>query len=208
MMPMQDYLTEIEYAASSLIPIIWEERKQLRKLEEEVASLQRVVEDNYFRAESVAMNAADSDDVAAATGMYWDNYFGEDRERSDKDKDREQLVNRIAAHALSIGSLAGSLLQYGKQGISLAHGGLAACPAGPAIGSQSLKDVIWQGRNQSLHWEDGKPHPPVRECFDKLAAEVSSTFADYTDRNMSIDVVEFLGWEDFAAFNKALLSLA
>src|SRR5690348_16858864 len=121
MMSMVDYLTEIEFAASSLVPIIWGERTRLRQLEAEIASLTKRVEHNYRQAESVVMNAEDSDDIAMATGMYWTNYFGEDKERHDKDKEREKLVEQIAAHALSVGSLAGSLLQYAKQGISLVH---------------------------------------------------------------------------------------
>ncbi|QJW94704.1 hypothetical protein [Frigoriglobus tundricola] len=208
MMTMGDYLTEIEYAASSLIPIIWEERHRLQKLEMEVASLTRLVEDNYRRAASVAMNSEDADDAAMAAGIYWENYFGDDKERYHKDQDREKLANQIAAHALSIGSLAGSLMQYAKQGISLAHGGLPACPNGRAIGSQFLKDVIWQGRNQAIHWEDGNPHPPVRQCFDKLKVDAAPAFADYTKRNMAVDVVELLGWTDFAKFSADLLSLA
>ena len=208
MMAMGDYLAEIEYAASNLVPVIWEERNRLRSLEVEMASLTRLVEDNYRRAEFVAMNSEDPDDAAMATGMYWENYFGDDKERHYKDKDRAKLVDQIAAHALSIGSLAGSLLQYAKQGISLAHGGLAACPNGRAIGSQFLKDVIWQGRNQAIHWEDGNPHPPVRQCFDKLAAEFAPTFVEYTKRNMAVDVVELLDWTDFVKFRADLLSLA
>jgi hypothetical protein len=208
MMPMADYLTEIEFAASNLIPIIYGERNRLRQLEAQVASLSKLAEHNYRRAESIAMNAEDPDDVAMATGMYWDNYFGEDKERHDNDKDRERLVEQIAAHALSVGSLAASLLQYAKQGISLAHSGLAKCPNGRAIGSQFLKDVVWQGRNQGLHWEESKTYPSVQQCFGTLAKEVDPKFADYSKRNMAVDVVELLGWTDFAKLRADMLSLA
>lgn len=208
MMTMDDYLTEIEFAASNLIPIIWGERDRLRKLEVEVASLTKLVEHSYRRAESIAMNAEDPDDVAMATGVYWENYFGNDKERYQKDEDREKLMEQIAAHALSVGSLAGSLLQFAKQGISLVHGGLAHCPNGRPIGSQSLKDLVWQGRNQGLHWEEGKPHPPVQQCFEMLVKEADPKFADYKRRNMAIDVVELLGWTDFAKFSIDMHSLA
>src|SRR5437870_1412879 len=176
MMAMTDYLAEIEFAASNVIPIVWRERNRLRELEAEVASLTKLVEDNYRRAECVAMNAEDPDDVAMATGRYWDNYFGDDKERYYKDKDRAKLIEQIAAHALSIGSLAGSLLQYAKQGISLAHGGFANCPNGRSIGTQFLKDVIWQGRNQGIHWEEGKLHPSIQQCFEKLVKEADPKF--------------------------------
>lgn len=206
-MTMSDYLGEIEYAAGSIVPVIWGERTRLQELRGEVAKLERVVEDNYLRAESVAMNAEDADDVMMATGMHWDTYFGEDKERFYKDKDRQKLQGQVATHAFAVGSLAGSLLQYAKQGISLVHGSLSTCPPGRMIGSQALKDIIWQGRNQSIHWEEGNPRTPVKLCFDTLAFEIDSVFADYTKRNVAPEVVELLGWVDFASFRADLLSL-
>lgn len=208
MMAMVNYLAEIEYAASSLFPVIWEERNRLQKLEAELDSLTRRVKDNYLRAEFLATNSEDPDDVAMAAGVYWENYFGDDKDRYHKDKHREKLVDQVATHAFSIDSLAGSLLQYAKQGISLSHGGLSACPDGRAIGSQFLKDVIWQGRNQAIHWEEHNPPTHVQRCFDKLAKEVDQIFADYRTRNMAQVVVRLLGWKDFATFRADLLSLA
>jgi hypothetical protein len=208
MMPMVDYVKEIEYAAASLIPVIWAERDRVHQLEAEVASLAKIAEQNYIQAESVQMNAEDPDDVAMGAGMYWATYFGEDKERHDKDKDREALVEQIGVHAVSVASLATSLLQLAKQGVSVAHGGLAQCPNGRSIGTQFLKDVVWQGRNHGIHWEEGNPHPAVQRCFDLLAKETDSVFAEYKRRNVTADVVELLGWKDFARFKADMLSLA
>jgi hypothetical protein len=207
MMAMVNYLAEIEYAASSLFPVIWEERNRLQKLEAELDSLTRRVKDNYLRAEFLATNSEDPDDVAMAAGVYWENYFGDDKDRYHKDKHREELVDQVATHAFSVDSLAGSLLQYAKQGISLSHGNLSACPNGRAIGTQFLKNVIWQGRNQAIHWEEHKPHLAVQQCFNKLAVDVNPRFSQYTTRNMAGDVVELLDWTDFAKFSADLLSL-
>ena len=146
MMATEDYLTEIEYVAEAVISTIWKERARLRSLETEIAELTELAEDNYRNAEFVALIADNPEDVAMAAGMYWDNYFGADKERYYKGRDREKLVEQIAVHAFAVGVAAGSLLQYAKQGISLCHGGLQPCPDGRAIGSQALKDVIWQSR--------------------------------------------------------------
>ena len=48
----------------------------------------------------------------------------------------------------------------------------------------------------------------VRLCFDKLSKEINAKFGDYKKRNMAIDVIELLGWTDFAKFRTDLLSLA
>lgn len=209
MLSMSDYLNEIDYAVRHLLPIVWDERNHLRSLAAEVERLTAQVQDTYERAHWIAMNAEDADDVGLATGMHWDNYFGDDKERFYKDKERASLADQVAAHEFSAGSLAGSLLQHAKQGISLVHGGFGGCPDGRQVStSQTLKNVIWQGRNQALHWEEGKPHPPVAQCFDALAAEVAPKFADYRTRNLAIDVVELLGWTDFDKFQADMLLLA
>jgi hypothetical protein len=204
---MSDYLAEIGFAANSLLAIIWAEDKRLQELEHELALLKTRVEANYGRAEFVARNSEDADDVAMAAGMHWENYFGDDKQYYQKNMDRKNLSEQIEAHEFSIGSLAGSLLQYAKQGISIGHGGLATCTNGRLIGSQFLKDVIWQGRNQAIHWEDGNPRPGVQQCFDLLTSEISQVFAEYRTRNMAFDVVRQLEWTELARFNADLLSL-
>lgn len=96
-----------------------------------------------------------------------------------------------------------------SKGISVAHGGLAACPDGRQVTpSQTLKNVIWQGRNQALHWEDGNPQPPVIRCFNALASESDPKFANYANGNLALDVIELLGWTDFNRFHADMTLLA
>ncbi|MBC6715683.1 hypothetical protein H9Q09_05675 [Aurantimonas sp. DM33-3] len=208
MMAMASYVDEIRHATENLIPLVWNEQNRLLGLEAEVAALTRIVEDNYRRAEFIAMNAEDPDDVAMASGMRWGTYFEEDKDRHDKDHERQELGQKITTHRFSVGSLCGSILQFAKQGISLCHGSLAACPDGRAIGSQFLKDLIWQGRNQSIHWEEVAPRPPVVACFDKLTHECGQSFGDFRNRNMAIDVVTLLGWRTVAEFEADMLLLS
>ncbi len=207
-MLITDYLDEIQFATERLIPLIWEEHDRLAELEARLASLSRVAEDNYRRAEAIQLDAETAEDVMHGVGLYWDTYFGEDKEAYYGAEDKTKVKNQILAHTFATDSLAGNLLQHAKQGISLAHGKPANCPDGKYIGTQPLKDIIWQSRNQALHWEDFNPHPPVRKCFDTLAREVDPKFADYTQRNMAFDVVELLGWRDFASFKADMLSLS
>lgn len=207
MIAMTDYLIEIEYAASHLIQLIWEERNHLRTLEQELATLSRRVEENYHRASVLLIDAEDLDDIALATGMHWENYFGDDKKLYNLAETRSKLESQINIHAFSVGSLAGSLLEYAKQGIVLTHGRLEKCPNGRAIGKQTLRNVIWQGRNQAIHWIEKDLKPPVKECFDDLA-EYNQAFTEYNQRNLAFDVVALLEWTDFAKFKADLLSLA
>jgi hypothetical protein len=187
--------------------LIWEEHNRLAELENRLASLSRVADNNYRRAQAIQLDVETAEDVMHGVGMYWDTYFGEDREVYYGKKDKGKLENQILAHAFSTNSLAGNLLQHAKQGISLAHSRLANCPDGRYIGAQPIKMIIWQARNQALHWEDFDPHPPIRQCFDTLARDIDPKFADYTKRNMAFDIVNLLGWRDFANFKADLSSL-
>src|SRR5437899_2167113 len=132
-MDMKTYLAEIAFAVDGLIPLIWSERMGLQELHARVAALEKIVETQYQRAEAIAEHAEDAEDTLLATGIHWDTYFGEDKDLHTKRRDMNSLKTAIATHDFSVSALAGTLLQYGKQGISIVHGRLAACPAGRPV---------------------------------------------------------------------------
>ena len=115
---MSDYLSEIQFAVESTLPIIWRDYDRLCEVEERVRKLEAEVNRGYEDAEWVAMNALDADDVAHAAGMHFDTYFGSDKERHSTQQilDKEKKIFEI--RSFSINALSGSLLQYAKQGIS------------------------------------------------------------------------------------------
>lgn len=206
-MDITAYLAEIEHAAREVISLVWTEHRQVEELRVLVNRLTREMEDGYRRAEAWS-DSDDPDDVMLGVGIHWETYFGADKQRYGAQGELDLAAARLAAREFSRASMAGSLLQYAKQGISIAHRELAACPDGRPIGRQPLKQVVWQGRNQALHWEDGNPHPPVRHCFDMLAADFDQAFTGYTARNLAFELVRLLGWESDEAFAKDLQSLA
>ncbi|NYH43502.1 hypothetical protein HNR22_003229 [Micromonospora jinlongensis] len=206
---MSKYVDEIRHAVTSLLPLIWDEYEALQDLEARLDGLRKQMEAEYGRAAWLALNAENAEDVGLATGMQWDAYWGPDKEHHDQSAALPDLQAAVEAHRFSVDALAAALIQYGKQGISAVHGGLVPSPDGRQIGnSQRLKNVVWQARNQALHWEDRSPHKPVAACFDALAAEVDPVFRDYTQRNMSFEIVKLLGWRSSGAFEADLLSLA
>lgn len=206
-MDMVTYLSEIKYAAENALLSVWQDRAEFLKLQIRVKSLNVATERGYESAEFIAMNAETPDDIAEATGRQWETYFGVDKERFHETQKLDTLESRIIIRKFSYESTCGSVFQYAKQGISLVHGNLTNCPVGRSIGSQSLKSVIWQARNQSIHWEDGVFKPPVVACFTALESDIDPKFGEYTKRNMSFDVMDLLGWTDFSKFESDMLSL-
>jgi len=139
---MNRYLHEIEHAASETLRLIWFEHQQMEELQARIASATAEVQDAAQRLAWLRLNP-DMDDDNLSTAVYWDTYFGPEKERFYAEKSRPDLESLIALRAFSTASQSGSMLQYAKQGISLVHNGPSACPAGRAIHSQTLK----RGRN-------------------------------------------------------------
>ena len=219
-MTMAGYLAEVRHAVEGVLPLIWQEqdtlsgrKEQLAERRVELARLERQVREEYENA-AWLRNNPEFDDEGIGTLRHWDNYFGPDKERyhleqrvPDMQAAVESLEASVEAHRFSVDALAGTVIQVAKQGLALVHGGKPD-PAGRAIGkSQQLSEVVWQARNQALHWEDHSFNTAVNNCFTKLADEVDQVFSDYVTRNMALDVITLLEWRTLEDFDGDLLSL-
>lgn len=206
-MTLTEYLNEMEYAVTRVIESLWHERDEAARLRMKIDELRKVAADNYARAQFIQQNAEDTDDLMIGVGIHWDTYFGEDKEQYYKSKDLDVLEERLAAREFSYSSLAGTLLQYAKQGLSASFGKPANWPNGRLVSSQDLKTIILESRNQSEHWEEGNPFPKVEQCFNTLAAEKGPEFAQYKTKNLAFEIVSMLGWRSYADFKNDLLSM-
>lgn len=205
-MTMDEYLAEIRPAVEHLLPEVWAEQVALESLTAEVQRLYSAMKSNYERSAAIAESDVPDDD-GIATLIYWDTYFGEDKEHHQKSGELMQLKERVAAKDFAVAALAAAVLQYAKQGLSVVHGGLSNSPSGRPIGSQALSHVVWQARNQALHWEEGTFSNPVERCFTTLAAEYGRQFQDFRTRNLAREVLELLAWESWDEFAADLASL-
>lgn len=204
-MKIHDYLNEIEHAVTTVIAEIHGEMTHLESLRQNLAKLTSATEDSYRQAEFLAMNP-DLDDDFLGTAIYWDTYFGVDKDRFRKNIETENVAQRVAAREFSVSALAGSLLQFGKQGISLRFGKKRnGCPEGRIVKGLLLHEIIWQGRNQALHWEDGTFHPPTEKCFESLAVNADPLFGQYKYRNLAYEIISLLGWKSTDHFVKDMM---
>ena len=207
-MNLHDYLAEIEHAVTTVISEIHAEHEHLARLRGELTMLTAATDDGYRRAEFLALNP-DLDDEGLGTAIHWDTYCGPDKERHHKAEAVEATESKIAARGFSVAALSGNLLQYAKQGLSLRYGKHRnGCPVGRELVGLPVHEIIWQGRNQAMHWEEGDPHPPVVRCFEHLAANATATFSEYKDRSMAYSIVSLLGWRTFEDFKRDMLLYA
>ena len=203
-MNLADYLNEIEYAASGVIESIWHERDEADALRREIEGLRRTAVHDYERTRDIQETA---DDVMLGVGIHWDTYFGPDKEQFYKTRELDALEDRLRTREFSVASLAGNLLQYAKKGLSTVYSAPRNWPSGRRIGSQDIKTIILEGRNQSEHWNEGAPRPRVEACFKALEADLGPQFGAYATKNLAFEVVAALGWLSFDDFKNDLLAM-
>lgn len=107
-MHLSDYVCEIEYAATNVLTMIWWEQSRLAELTAEIKTIGIAVEDAYQRAIWL-QDSNDPDDIMMGAGLYFENYFGNEKEMSSKNAEAQTLQNRLTAHRFSVSALSGSL---------------------------------------------------------------------------------------------------
>lgn len=201
-MTLPEYLTEIEHAVRTVISEIHVEHVHLARLQRELVALTAATDDGYQRVNFLVLNP-ELDYEGLGTAIHWETYFGPDKERFNKNADVQATKAKIETRSFSVAALSGNLLQYAKQGLSLRYGkNRVGCPIGRNIHGIPVHEIIWQGRNQAMHWEEEPPHKPVVNCFESLATNVSAVFSEFNQRNMAFEVIDLLGWSSVEAFNR------
>lgn len=206
MSKMHQYISDTEYAVRELINLITVEEKQLSEFQNKYKGLSS--KEKYLNQE--LMNAPFNDDVdplqEQAISIDWYKIC---EELADLQKQIVVLQASIDAKSVSIDALCGAVLQIAKQGISIVHSHLGQCPDGRGIGTEKLKNVIWQARNQSMHYEEGNFKPPVTDCFANLEISLGNKFSLSLNmgKNLAHHVIEELGWKDYSTYESDLKSL-
>ena len=200
---MDEYLKESEFAINSVLTAIWHEYVELESIKVETS---RLFKSNWENHGAVFPDDRSIGKVVV-TGARPATFSSQNEEKLyDRRDEAREFEHRIIARRFSVDALSGTLLQFAKQGISVVHNGVKLCPDGRNLGSQSLKKVIWEGRNQSLHWEE-KTHQPARICFKNLTREFGLEFAQYGAKNLGFAVINLLNWRSFSDFEADMLSL-
>lgn len=124
------------------------------------------------------------------------------QERDEIAREVNELQTAVGAHQVAVQAICGAILQIAKQGVSLVHGGLAAAPSGRLVGTSYLKEIVWQARNQALHYEDGNFNPQVLALFAALEASHGAAFslAAHRQKSLAKQVVHLLGWTTYESY--------
>ena len=65
-------------------------------------------------------------------------------------------------------------------------------PSGALLGSEPIAEVIWEGRNHAMHWEEGRKGTPAHSMLLTLQADGLASVLP--NENNSLAILDSLGW--------------
>lgn len=197
---MHQYLQDTEFATKNLFGLATDEERELDMVKDKLRQAEAQVRAHQWDYETSDLN----DDFSDAYVMAAFTRAARAREEAERlNVEVAVLQASVGTHQHAVQAIAGAILQIAKQGISFVHGGLGAAPAGRKLGSLDVRDVIWEARNQSMHYEEGIPkRKQVRDLFGILEHEQGSQFSltNHLGENRAKQVLDVLGWNDYAAY--------
>jgi hypothetical protein len=207
---MHWYLESTSDAAQKLISLIAGERNIVTDLHDEHERLKTTQVAAYENFRTMDLQEDFNDyQVMHAFGESARAY---ERARSVQNRILETEAKHRARYS-SYAAICGALLQIGKQALSADFGkSRNNAPEGPYIGSEPLRNVIWEGRNQSMHFETpDKVGAVIRQTFQGLENSFGSQFhmpsAPADLRNLAGEVIEILGWWEYSNYLAHMVSL-
>ena len=203
---MNQYITETDYAVKNLIDLAVHEENKLEALKKKLGTAETKYKAHKWDFETSDLHEDFSD-------FYVMGAFNRMAQAGQEVTELEQEINSLQAligsRQAAIQSICGAILQIAKQGISVVHGDLANAPDGRLVGSVKLKDIIWQGRNQAIHYEEGNFNQRVVNVFSTLEQENGPEFSLLQHQNQSRakQIVKLLNWNKDGNYSNDMQSL-
>ncbi|MEA0565283.1 hypothetical protein [Lysinibacillus irui] len=194
---MNQYLIDTEFAVQSLFDLVTHELNQINALEivlnERRENARKIYSDAYY------VTDLDGDDLETPEMYMRRNGYVQHASAAQKiQSEISKLEESYKSKDSSIRTLYGSILQIAKQGLSTVfRGSIQTAIIEPNTG-EPIHNIILQGRNQSMHFEEGINKKPVKECFMKLQLAFGNDFdLNIGDNKAKFVVVDALGWRTY-----------
>ena len=203
---MHQYLQDTEYAVQHLLRLATDEEVQLKTLTDTLRQTEAQLKIHQWDFQSSDLNEDFSDAYVMAA------YGRAKRAAQETDRPKVEIAKlqaSVGARQQATQALAGAVLQIAKQGISVVHGGPATAPTGRTVGTLFVRDIVWQARNQSMHYEEGNFKKALTELFANLETERGPQFslAAHPKQNRAKQVLDLLGWSSYSAYKQDMQAL-
>ncbi|QDZ39599.1 hypothetical protein FRE64_06430 [Euhalothece natronophila Z-M001] len=119
-----------------------------------------------------------------------------EKQRAEAQENKVEKIERalfnMGSTIESMSSLAGAVLQIAKQALSIRYAGKPDLPYARSVGTQNIVDVVWEGRNHAMHWDEGAPREQVRNMLDALETDLGITVE--VGKNNCLSILDALEW--------------
>ncbi len=197
---MNPYITETEYAVKNLIELTSNEEAELKGHKNALESAVARFKHGQWDFETSDM----SDDFSDAHVMgAFHRMASAHKESNELKTEIDSIQALIGSRQSAIQAICGAILQISKQGISVVHNGKANAPEGRSIGSVSLRDIIWEARNQAIHYEEGTFNRNVTKLFQELKTDNGPEYClvTHAKKSRAKQVVHLLGWHEYENYS-------
>lgn len=219
---IEEYLSQTKYTCESLIDLI----NKIESDKRVIAPIKQLIPVHEKEAERLAHEAEETRKADKPKSLEIILDAVENRMIANKYGGQVAEVEKVYNNALflengPIQSVSQALLQIGKQGISLRYGKYKSnCKEAFRLEEKviqtkydvTLLDVIWEGRNQSIHYEDESLKDNVKNCFEALLKndnELCQSLQGYDKgHNKAYEIIKILGWTDYDKFYDHMMSLS
>ncbi len=199
----QNFIENSRYALDHLFDAIDEYNKVLviaQKEVEEIEGSQKMLSDLFMYRDQWSVNA----------NHHYAQYVErmkhlEQQKQDDISVKLDNALASIGATVDSMSSLAGAVLQIAKQVFSLRHTGKPRISTARDIGNQSVVEVVWEGRNHAMHWDEGAPKARVQVMLDGLSNDLDMNIV--IGNNNCLSILGALEWFSTEAVVKDLNAL-
>ncbi len=202
---MDKYLIDTEFATQSLFDIVTHELDQIDilkiELNKHVDSSSRIMTEAYYVTDQ------DADDLEPP-GVYA-NRHGYARHLFEAYSIKAEIEKAYNTRDNSIRTLYGSILQIAKQGLSSVHEKKIQNTFIEPKSGEPIHNIILQGRNQSLHFEEGVFRNNVKDCFMNLhqafGSDLDLTIKENKAKYVALNVLGWRTYNDYLTTMQQLL---
>lgn len=202
------FVEECRYALDQFFQTLEQELQTIKSISRELAEIEQA-------KQILTSMFIDQDQWSVNANYYYLQYqqkiraLTEQREGILQQQERQQrakeLLARSGATEESIAILASAVLQIAKQCLSFRFGKKPTLKSARQIGTQSVVEIIWEGRNHGMHWEDETPRRQVVDMLQKLKKDTELNVIE--GKNNAFVILVALDWKDTDKVIKELKQL-
>jgi len=200
---MKHYVTQTEHASRSLVGLISVEQLALSRA---IVNLKKATA--KFKVDYQVFTA---NEFHSAANYYYAQMVQAHKIKAEAGEAISEITAEIDAKSASISALSGALLQIAKQGISLIYTHPGSAPQGDDLSGISIKEIIWEGRNQTMHYENPKRiSNHVVDLFERIDAVRNDGIVwDPKNKiNYAFEIITFLGWFEWEQYKQHMCSIS